>query len=113
MSFLFPQTITISRPAGQTQVGAVGYGGEIPGTETVVLSGVPASIQAKKEIGLPLSELPAAAARRTFWNVLFRAPLGTLKDRDIITDDQGVRYQVTAAYWTPLGYSALCERLES
>ncbi|MGC8703720.1 MAG: hypothetical protein ACP5RV_12445 [Thiomonas sp.] len=113
MSFLYPQTITISRPTGQSQIGATGYAGEVAGTETVILSGVPASIQAKKEVNAPLAGLPTDAARRGFWNVLFRAPLGALKDRDIITDDQGIRYQVTAAYWTPLGYSALCERLEA
>ena len=113
MSFLYPQTITISRPAPQGQLGAIGYAGEVAGTETTILSGVPASIQVKKEVGSPIAGLPADVARRSFWNVLFRAPLGTLRDRDIITDDQGIRYQVTAAYWTPLGYNALCERLEA
>ncbi len=113
MSFLYPQTITITRPATQPSAGLNGYGGALPSTETPVLSSVPASIQAKKEVGTPGTSLPGDASRRTYWNVLFNAPNGTLKDRDIITDNLGIRYQVTAAYWTPLGYSALCERLEA
>jgi len=112
MSFLYPRTISISRPTQPTGVGAVGYGGELPATETAVASGVAASIQQKKEGRPPPAGLPGDA-RMTLWRIFFNLPNGTVADRDIIADDLGIRYQVQAAYWNSLGYNCLCERLEN
>ena len=40
-------------------------------------------------------------------------PRGSVKDRDIILDDEGIRYQVGQAYWEVLGYKLVCIRLEA
>lgn len=113
MSFLYPRTIAITRAAQQSNVGSLPYGGSVVAQETPVASGVPASIQLKKEGGKMPTDLPLDIAKRTFWNIFFDLPLGTVIDRDFITDDTGIRYQVSATYWTPLNTQCLCERLET
>ena len=112
MSFLFPRTISITRPAKQAGVGAIGYGGQTPSTETPVASGVGASIQLRKDGKPPDGGLPGDISKRTLWRIMFNLPPGTVHDRDIITDEQGLRYQVLAPYWNSLGYQVLAERLE-
>ncbi|MDA8256532.1 MAG: hypothetical protein M0Z99_12980 [Betaproteobacteria bacterium] len=116
MSFIYPRTITITRPAVQSGVGTIGYGGQMPSTETPVTSGVSASIQLKKEGRHPETDLPGDITKITLWVVLIPVSaglsVGVIRDRDILTDDGGLRYQVTAAYWNSLGWNLLCERLE-
>lgn len=116
MSFLYPRVIAISRPLVQSGVGAVGYGGLASSGETTIASGISASIQQKKDVSKPDAGLPGDIAKRTLWLVMI--PLnavakGVIKDRDIVTDDENIRYQVTAAYWNSLGYKVLAERLEA
>ncbi|WGS53576.1 hypothetical protein LFL96_21195 [Paraburkholderia sp. D15] len=116
MSFIYPRTISITRPAQDTAVGySSSYSGVQPSNETPVASDLPASIQLKKERGKPDPNLPADAAAKTFWTVfipLGSAPLGLIRTNDIVTDDIGNRYQITGAYWNSLGYAALAELLE-
>jgi hypothetical protein len=38
---------------------------------------------------------------------------GTVRDRDIVTDDLGHRYVVQSDYWDSLGYALRVERLEA
>ena len=102
--------ITIQRKAAASQVGAQGYGGQP--TITTIASGVPANINLKKEVGTPPAKLPGDTSRGTYWNVSFYAPDGAVRDRDIVIDSQGNRYQVTAANWQAIGYQCLCEVLE-
>lgn len=117
MSFLYPRTVTITRPTQPTGIGAVGYGGETTSAETaVVAAGVAASIQLAKDRGKPDANLPADAGK-TLWKVFIpvaaAVPLGTIQVRDIVTDDLGQRYQVAGPYWNSLGHNLLCERLET
>jgi len=112
MNFIYPRTITITRPKVQSGVGAVAYGGVIQAQELPIAQGISASIQLSKQgksgaVGLP------ADGKTTWWKILFQGPLGLVQDRDIITDDLGVRYQVVAPYWNSLGYNLLTERLET
>lgn len=114
--FLYPRTISITRPGTQPGFGAQGYGGELPSTETRVATGLPASIQLAKERGKPDAGLPADAGR-TLWKVLMPlsaalAP-GSVVRGDIVTDDAGQRYQVWAPYVNSLGPNLLVERLET
>ncbi len=116
MSFLYPRTISITRPAAQVGVGAIGYGGQAAATETSVASGLPATIQLKKEGKAPDAHLPGDISKRTLWRIMIplqSAALGLIKDRDIVTDDLGLRYQVMAPYFSSLGYDILAERLET
>jgi hypothetical protein len=116
MSFLYPRTIAITRPASDVTPGYTpNYSGVTPSNETAVASGLPASIQLKKEKGRPDPNLPADAAAKSFWTILIpmgSAALGLILTNDIATDDLGVRYQVLAPYWNSLGYALLVERLE-
>lgn len=111
-SLLYPHTVAITRPTHPNGVGAVGYGGALRSTETEVISGVDAAIQQKKEGRLSASHLPGSA-RMTLWRIFVRVADGVIHDRDVITDEHGIRYQVQSAYWTVLGYNCLCERLEN
>lgn len=111
MSFLYPRTISVYRDLEPTQGGLQTYNTTNQGT--LVASAIPASIQLKKETGTQPANLPADISRRTYWNIMFRAPPGTVIDNDIVVDDLGVRYQVTAAYWNSLGFNCLCERMEA
>jgi hypothetical protein len=116
MSFVYPRTITISRPEVQAGAGNQGYFGLSPGSETPVASDLPASIQEKKEGRNPDAGLPSDIAKRTMWRIFIpagSAANGLIQDRDIVTDDSNVRYQVGAAYWNSLGYNLLAERLEN
>jgi hypothetical protein len=113
VSFLYPRTIGTSRPASDSGVGDAGYSGTTTQTETPQLSGIPASIQMKQN-GTPAPAGVGDNGRDAFWLILFQATLGQVLDRDIITDDQGLRYQVFGAAYTALGqYRCMCERLET
>jgi len=110
LALYVPRTVTISRPTAPSGVGAVGYAEP---TLTTVATNVPCAIEVKKEVGSQPAKLPGDITRRTYWTVGLFAPLGTVHDRDVLTDDLGQRYQVTADDWTPLGYQLLAERLEA
>lgn len=117
MSFLYPRTISIRRANAHAAIGAVGYGGVTEADETVVVSGLPASIQAKSGSARTRSgDLPAAAPGPVQWNIFLpksAAANGTILDRDIVVDDLGERYMVDAAYWNSLGYQLKTIRLEA
>lgn len=113
MSFMYPRTISITRPYTLSGIGAQPYQGLEPSQETPVASGIPANIQQVKETRQPIAGLPGDVARGTLWCVFFRSQNGLVNDRDIIIDDLNVRYQVIAAYWNSLGYKCLCERLQT
>lgn len=112
MSFLYPRTIAITRPRTSSGTGVQSYGGVVAAAEDPVASGIAASIQLARLGGAGLVPLPADAARSR-WRIFFKGPSSLVRDRDIITDNLGVRYQVSAAYWNSLGYACECERLET
>ena len=106
MSFLYPRTVSLSRPNPNVGTGALPYSGETSANETVLASGqtFPASIQHRSGRGGPPGNLPADAVNAADWYIFIRMPpLGGISERDIVTDDLGKRYQVTAAYWNSLG----------
>lgn len=115
MSFLYPRIIAVHRPATQAGEGAIGYGGQTEGGETVVATGIRCNIQLRREGQRDTTGLPADANRPTYdVRVPKRLlPLGTVKDRDIVIDDLGVRYIVQSAYWDSLGYALRVETLEA
>jgi len=111
MSFLFPRTISIYRNLPNTSPGVQGY--NYPNENTVVSSDISASIQLWKESGSNPAGLPGDVSKRVYWRIMFKGGAGLCLDGDVIHDDLGQRYQVTAAYWNFFGYQCLCERLES
>jgi len=113
-SFLYPRTVSFHRPAGQPQGGLLGYGGQIQANEVVIASGVPASIQERKEGIRAPAHLPSDGRQPEWWVFIARFKLsnGTLKAGDIMIDDLGNRYQVLAPYWDSLGYRLTVVLLE-
>lgn len=120
MSFLFPRTISITRPEApdddpDSDVGLQPYQGVRTDTEEPIASGVPASIQLSgmgKNAG---EDLPNDALSPSEWRIFIpKAALakGTVSERDIVTDDLGKRYQVSAAYWHPMGHSMRASLLQ-
>jgi len=112
---LATDVISIARPKTEAQLGVQDYGGGFPQAEgfTLIGQGIPANTNTKKEVGVVPAKLPGDAGRVIYWSVSFWAPSGSVQERDIITDQNGNRYQVTAANWQPIGYQCLCERLEA
>lgn len=113
MSFLYPRTISISRQNQDTAVGAQPYGGVTQANETVIASGIPAHIQADSSGASPTAKLPADAAGESSWKIIFKATLGLVQPRDIITDDLGNRYQVVSPSWGPLTVTCRSQILET
>lgn len=112
MSFMYPRTIAITRSAVADAPSLTpGYSGLDWTAETPVESGIAASIQLDRQGKENPAGLPSDV-KVTMWRIFFKRPLGLLQERDVITDDQGLRYKVIAPYWNSLGYNALCDRLD-
>lgn len=114
MSFLYPRTIAIHRPAGQPGSGRLPYGGQVQGDELEIAKDIPASIQERKELGNNLTGLPSDTKTPTHWIFVPRGKLanGTVKTGDIAIDELGIRYQISAPYWDSLGYRMSAITLE-
>lgn len=133
---IYPRTIAITRPAsaqstsgGAASAPASQVGGSVPyiglreptatgGTsEPTIATGIPASIQALgSRVVAPLDALASSAAGPIRWKIFIPASAlakGAIRDRDIVTDDEGNRYDVSAAYWNSLGYALETVRLEA
>lgn len=125
-SILYPRLIEIHRlktVAGSTDtvIGLTGYSGaeqstSSPQGETVLFTGIAASIQAgttgrKKDASLPQDVVFAPT-----WYIYIPANAlaeFSIRDRDIILDDEGYRYEVSQNYWNILGYKVTAIRLEA
>jgi hypothetical protein len=109
--------------AGDTAIGLVGYSGAEqspsppdPQGEITLFTGIPASIQAgimgrKKD-----STLPEDIVHAPTWNIFVPAvnlAQYSVRDRDIILDDEGYRYEVAQNWYDLLGYKLACVRLEA
>jgi hypothetical protein len=131
MSFLYPRTIDLHRPAsvatdssGNPTAGFAGYSGTSANTdasavtgETVIATGLRCGIMARgmgRVMGLDLTAADSPGPVQ--WIVtLPKSALakGAVRDRDILVDDEGYRYKVAAAEWTFMGYALYCIRLEA
>lgn len=99
------EIVDVWRPATNPGMGAIGYGGDAEETRVAVMTGWPASIlqgshtPEKSDVGLP------GDARMPWKMVLMPAFPGVLiLTNDYITDGNGVRYQVSDAELTNLGW---------
>ena len=113
MSFLYPRIVSIHRPTAQVGVGVRPYSGLTPSAESVVATGLPASIQQKSQRQRNTPEgLPADSSVMNGWHIFLpkrAAALGLILARDIVIDDAGLRYSVFGPYWNSLGYNLLVE----
>lgn len=115
MSFLYPRTITITRASHQVGVGAISHGGKDQAKMITVATDVPCNVQSKSGGRINPTGLPADTMAATWSiNIPKRAgiPAGTIRDRDLIVDDLGRRFQVTADYCHSLGWRLGVDRLE-
>jgi hypothetical protein len=117
MSFLYPHQASFHRPADQTGIGAVGYGGQTQGTETPIAGAqdIRCSIQERREGQNSRVGLPADGTTPTHYVFIPKSalPNGTLKSRDIMIDGLARRYLVLAPYWDSLGYRLTVLTLEA
>ncbi len=133
-TFLYPRTASLRRSVsnavqaernGAPSFGVLGYGGVAQVTEPdpagiaeeVIATGLPCDIavggsgKATRTGG----GLPADSPGPIHWQFTFpkgALARGAIRDRDVLVDDLGNRYQVVAAYWTPLGYQPKTVRLQ-
>jgi hypothetical protein len=125
---IYPRTIEIRRNetnAGPSDavIGLAGYSGTEattsptnPADEAVLFTGIPASIQAGQTGRKKDSALPQDVVFAPTWHIftpLSALPKGSVRDRDIIVDDEGYRYEVGQAYWNRLGGKWICIRMEA
>ncbi|MFM0630768.1 hypothetical protein [Paraburkholderia xenovorans] len=117
MSFIYPRVIKISRQPSATGGGLQPYSGMNPAAEVDLFIDLPASIQQKSTGGRPDPGLPADAANRSLWRVFMprsvNLPPESVLRGDIVTDETGQRYMVSAPYINSLGPNLLVERLEA
>jgi hypothetical protein len=125
MPGIYPRLIEVRRlntVAGVADgIGLLGYSGAEQSSsptqgETVLFTGIPASIQKgpagrKKDGALPTDSVFAPTWR--IWIPLGSMAKGNIRDRDIIRDDELYRYEVSQAYWNILGYQLICIRLQA
>jgi len=127
---LYCRTIEVHRNktvagATDTVIGLTGYSGSEaststsdPAGEVVLFTGVPASIQAKRfgQKNVNAGGLPQDIVWLPAWDIFIPASSlakDTVRDRDIIVDDENYRYEVGQAYWNRLGMKLVCVRLEA
>jgi hypothetical protein len=113
VSFLYPSTISISRPNPMTGIGRQEYSGLDPSNETIVASNIPAHIQSDRQGTVPDAKLPGDAAGQGIWKIIFKGAKGISRTHDVITDDLGNRYQIISADWGPLVTTCRCQILQS
>jgi hypothetical protein len=119
MSFIYPRLISISRPTVPAETNTPGLqpiAEFTPADQTSVATGLPASIQFDRGGGPPPGQLPGDARKAGQYRILI--PLSAIGgppailDRDFVTDDSGLRYQIASAYWNSLGWNLKADRLE-
>jgi hypothetical protein len=117
LSFLYPHTCEIRRPAAQPGEGKLAYGGQTQASETRVKGpGIPCNIELRREGQRNTTGLPGDGTRPTY-DVRFKRrsalAYGDVRDRDVLVDGLGQRYLVVANPWLKFGYALRVERLEA
>jgi hypothetical protein len=129
VSFLYPRRISVHRVRtnavvnGQDKIGGIGYAGveretdpaDVAG-EQVLFKGICCSIQAHQAGRTKDTPLPTDITSKPLWLIIIPASQlqqYSVRDRDIIVDDEGYRYGVQQNWWTGLSYNLTCVRLEA
>lgn len=112
---LYDRVISIRRPNKVIAVGAQPYSGLLPTLETVLFTGISASIQFQPKRDRPLGNLPTDATTMAQWHIYVPAGAfmaGQVVERDVVADDLGRRFRIFAAWPTDLGFVLAVELLE-
>jgi hypothetical protein len=108
-ALVYNRTIAVHRPVTVAATGGVtlgDYSGVQDSTETVLFTGVKTSIQPRSSVRQHMNALPADARAPYVFSFFFKKRVlfvGDVKNRDILVDDQGERYQVEEVEWTLIG----------
>ena len=98
------RTLTVNRPQQQAATGLNGYGGDTLAGETAIMTGWPASVLMTRRGSPGETKLPSDT-RDPWMLVLLPSFSGVnILSRDLLADDFGNRYVVSAAELTPLGW---------
>lgn len=107
-------SLSVWRDNADNSIGAVGFGGVSPANETPIVYEFPGAMQWTREGAHPVADLPSDLIRKGGWLIFLPAiPNVTLKERDVISDDQGRRFVAMSVYLSDLGYRILAEMLEA
>jgi hypothetical protein len=122
---LLPRTIELHRsknPATPSDTGLGTYQGREASTdfsdpegEAILLTNIACDIQSRG-IGRSTGAmtLPGNISKHPQWRIITGLlALHTIRDNDILIDDEGYRYQVALNQWSALGYVLDCIRLET
>lgn len=116
-------TITRARAPVDLAVGDLGYFGHLATTapsaasgEDIIWSSVPCASSSEgygraTSQGLTASDSPGPT--KWFFYLPPYVPAGAIRDRDIVTDSLGNRYQVAAANWVAFALALQCVRLQT
>lgn len=119
------RVVTLSRPDDElggnalpSQPGGTGkyFGPSAATAETVRVAQVPACVLGTTGRATGTGQLPSDAAGPSRWRIHLppvTCPEGSVLNRDILTDDDGARYQVSANFWSAIGYRLEAIRLEA
>lgn len=116
MSFLYDHVITITRPnVAPVIAGDAGYGALSRENETTIYSGIAAGMRGGTGGAMDQARVPSDSSGRMspyrFICSPQTIPSGTVKIRDIVTDETGQRYQVVMPLWNGLECNLRCEPL--
>ena len=133
-SFLYPNTIQVRRlkteavqggnnaQPGTQVVGLQGYSGAEqavnkadPVGEQILFTNISCAIQAEQSGRTKDGYLPTDVTLKPLWLIIIPAselPQYSVRDRDILFDDELYRYGVDQNFWTILGYNLSCVRME-
>ena len=98
------RTLTIKRPAGAAAVGAVAYAGRNSPSETTIMDSWPASLIMNRIAAKGQSMLPNDIGEPAFKVIMPQFPGVLIKTSDVVYDDIGIRYLVSMAELSPLGW---------
>jgi hypothetical protein len=127
---LYPRTVSINRQrttsgASSNNIGLQGYSGAEQNTdpsdlqgEVVLYSGLAASIQATSTGRKVDGALPADAVVKPSWYIFLAStmsspPINAIRDRDLVYDDAGYRYEVGQAEFNVTSWRLSVIRLEA
>jgi hypothetical protein len=125
VNLLYPRTVSHRRSALVVPSSAVGLGGyegreatpspPNPNGEVMLHPSIQCGIESRgigRSTGHTL--LPGQVSTHPQWRIITPPmPIKTIRDNDILVDDEGYRYQVALNFWTPFGYVLDCIRLET
>lgn len=116
--FIYSRTVSFYRQGTQLAAGNVGYMGRSRPAETLILANVKASVQCpntgtNRTGDGKLADDAPGPVRWLIFTPKGAVPKGAIKANDIVIDDELNRYQITAAYWTPISYKIHTIRLEA